>query len=95
MSLQRIGYKVHMGFQQEAYDAECAAIARTLVTTAFRPLAHKRVTIYTDAQAAIRRMGSDEPGFGQVHALEARKHIATIHRRRHGVRSNSGGAPRR
>ena len=37
------------GPQQEACDA------------ALRPLAHKRITIYTDVQAAIRGVGSDEP----------------------------------
>jgi ribonuclease HI len=83
--LQWKGHRVHMGAQQEAYAAECAAIARALEIAALRPLAHERITIYTDAQAAIRRMGSDEPGPGQKYALEARKHIATIRRRRSGV----------
>jgi len=56
-----------------------------LETAALRHLTHKRIAIYTDAQAAIRRMGSDEPGPGQKYSLEARKHIATIPRRRPGV----------
>ena len=30
------GHKVHMGFEQEAYGAECAAIARALETAARR-----------------------------------------------------------
>lgn len=54
-------------------------------TAALRPFAHERITIYTDAQAALRRIGSDEPGPGQKHALEARKHIATARRRRPGA----------
>jgi hypothetical protein len=37
-----------------------------------------RVAIYTDAQVAIRRMSSDEPGPGQMYVSEARKHIATV-----------------
>jgi len=44
-----------MGFQQEASNAEYAAIARALEAAALRPLAHEPITIYTDAQAAIRR----------------------------------------
>ena len=47
--------------------------------------APKRVTIFTDAQAAIRRMASDEPGPGQQYALQARKHIATLRRARPGI----------
>jgi len=42
----------------------------------------ERVTIFTDAQAAIRRMGSEEPGPGQGFALQARKHIRTLRRSR-------------
>jgi len=71
-----------MGFQQEAYEAECAAIARAMETAALRPLAHKRITVYTYAEAAIRRMGSDEPSPGQRCTLEARVHVATIRKRR-------------
>jgi len=85
--LQWRGLRVHMGFQQEAHDAECAAIAHALESAAFRPLAHEHITTFSDAQAAIRRMGSDEPGPGQRYALEARKHIATIRRRRPGVKT--------
>jgi len=55
--------KVHMGYIQEAYDAECAAIARALdsVTRGYVP---ERVTIFTDAQAAIKRMASENPAQG-------------------------------
>jgi len=35
-------------------------------------------TIFTDAQAAIWRMISDDPGPGQKYALEARRHIAAL-----------------
>ena len=47
-----------MGYYQEAYDAECAAIARALAVAAGRAKRHKlgRVRIFTDAQAAITRM---------------------------------------
>jgi len=38
----------------------------------------ERVTIFTDAQAAIRRMASEEPGPGQMYALQVRKHIAVL-----------------
>lgn len=67
------------GFQQEAYDVERAAIARALETAARRPYVPARhVTIIADAQAAILRMASDEPGSGRIYPLEVRKHIANL-----------------
>jgi len=45
----------------------------------------ERVTIFTDAQAAIRRMASYEPGPGQQYALQARKHIAALRKARPGI----------
>jgi ribonuclease HI len=56
-----VGIKNHMGYNQEAYDAECAALARALEEAAKRQTAPERVTIFTDAQAAIRRMVSEDP----------------------------------
>ena len=75
------GVRAHMGYNQEAYDAECAALARALesVTKGYVP---EQVTIFTDAQAAIRRLASDEPGPGQQYAVQARKHIAALRRAR-------------
>jgi len=43
------GLKVHMGRAQEAYDAECAAIARALETAARRRNKLDHLTIFTDA----------------------------------------------
>jgi len=80
-----VGAKVHMGSNQEAYDAECTALARALEEVWKRNMIPERVTIFTDAQAAIRRMASDEPGPGQQYALQARKHIAMLHRARPGI----------
>jgi len=74
------GIKTHMGYNQEAFDAECAAIARALETASRKNTTSERITIFTDAQAAIRRMSTDELGPGQKYALEARKHIATLRR---------------
>jgi len=76
------GRKVHMGFFQEAYDAECAAIAHALAEAAERAKRRKlgRVRIFTDAQAAIARMTHDEPGPGQTYALQARQAIAALRR---------------
>ena len=71
-----VGIKTHMGYNQEAYDAECAALARALESALRRNTVPDHITIFTDAQAAIRRMASDEPGPGQKYALEARRHIA-------------------
>jgi len=39
-----------------------------------------RITIFTDAQAVIRRMVSNEPGPGQKYTLKARRHITSIQR---------------
>jgi len=72
------GLKSHMGWEQEAYDGECAALARALQTAASRYDASGEVTIFSDAQAAIVRMTSDNPGPGQQYALEARRHITAL-----------------
>jgi len=72
------GHKTHMGWGQEAFDAECAAIARALQVSATRNHAIGIVTIFTDAQAGIWRMTSDDPGPGQKRALGARWHIAAL-----------------
>jgi len=79
------GAKVHMGNNQEAYDAECAALAHALELAALRNTTPERVTIFSDVQAAIRRMASDEPGPGQQYAIQARKHIAALRRARPGI----------
>jgi len=47
------GHKTHMGWGQEAFDAECAALARALHVAATRSHTIGSVTIFTDAQAAI------------------------------------------
>jgi len=64
-----------MGYYQEAYDVECAAIARALAVAAGRSKRHKlgRVRIFTDAQA------HDEPGPGQTYA--ARQAIAILRKK--------------
>ena len=79
------GIKTHMGFNQEAYDAECAALARALEEAARRNTTPERITIFSDAQAAIKRMASDEPGPGQKYALQARKYIAALRKARPGI----------
>jgi len=79
------GIKTHLGYNQEAFDAECAVLARALETAARRNTVPKHVTIFTDAQAAIQRMASEEPGPGQKYALEARKHIRTLRRVEPGI----------
>jgi hypothetical protein len=38
-----------MGYNQEAYDAECAAVARALETAARRQTTPERATVFTDA----------------------------------------------
>jgi len=50
-----------------------------------RPTTPERITIFTDAQAAIRRIASEEPSPGQQYALQARKHIATLRKAGPGI----------
>jgi len=52
-------------------------LARALEVAARRRQATpERVTIFTDAQAAPRRMATDKPGPGQKYVIQARKWIA-------------------
>jgi len=74
-----------MGYNQEAYDAECAALARALEEAAKRQMVPERVTIFTDDQAAIRRIASEEPSPGQKYVILARRHIAKLRRARPGI----------
>jgi len=80
-----VGIKTHMGYNREAYDSEFAALARALESASRRQTIPERITIITDAQAAIRRIASDEPGPGQQYTLQARKHITTLRRARPGI----------
>ncbi|MDX6284441.1 MAG: hypothetical protein QOH03_5512 [Kribbellaceae bacterium] len=63
----------------------CAALSRAPETAARRQTTPKRVTIFSDAEAAIRRMVSEDPGPGQMYAIQARKHIAMLRRARPGI----------
>jgi len=78
--------KAHMGFNQEAFNAECAALERALEVAARRRHPPERVTIFSDAQAALARIASDEPGPGQQYALKARKWVAQLRKTRPGSR---------
>ena len=75
-----------MGWGQEAYDAECAAVTMAPQVAATRNHTLGTVTIFTDAQAAIWKMTSDDPGPGQRYALEARRHIAALRAKEPNVR---------
>ena len=43
-----VDIKTHMEYSQEAYDAECAALARALETASRRQMTPERITIFTD-----------------------------------------------
>ena len=75
----------HMGFNQEAFDAECAALERALEVATRRRKPAERVTIFSDAQAALARIASDEPGPGQLYALKAREWVGRLRRTRPGM----------
>jgi len=59
---------VHLGRQKEAFDAEMYAMSEAMKIA--DEMAEKeevtRVTLFTDSQATLRRIQSDEPGPGQV-----------------------------
>jgi len=63
--------RVHLGRQKEAFDAEMYTMSEA-VKIADEICGKKevrRVTIFTDSQATLRRIQSDEPGQGQVLVL--------------------------
>ena len=74
------GHRVHLGYNQEAYDAECAAIVRALRVGRDRWKQQRisKITIFTDAQAAIKRMQTLEVGPGQIYALQAQRILTEI-----------------
>jgi len=67
-----------MGYNQEAYNAECAALAGAIQAASPWNTNPEGVSIFSDAQAAIRKTASDEPDPGQHYALQARRHIAAL-----------------
>ena len=71
---------------------ECAALARVLETAARRQTTPERATILIDAQAAIKRMASEEPGPGQMYAIQAGRYIATLRRAGRKLLLGFGGA---
>jgi len=64
------GRNFYMGYYQEAYDAECAAIARAVAAGQAKRHKLGRVRIFTDAQA------DNAPG--QTCAIQARQAIAIL-----------------
>jgi ribonuclease HI len=67
-----------MGYNQEAFDAESVALARALEVAARRRTPPAKVTIFTDSQATMARITSEEPGPGQKDAIEARKWVKAL-----------------
>jgi len=63
--------RVHLGRQKEAFDAEMYAMseAMKIADEMAEEKEVTRVTVFTDSQATLRRIQSDEPGPGQVLAL--------------------------
>jgi len=73
------------------HNAECPAIARALETAALQPLAHEHITIHADAQAAIPRMGLDEPGLARDTPPRRGSTPQPSSGKGWGLRSNSAG----
>ena len=81
-------------YNQEAYDAECAALARALEEASRRNMIPDRVTIFSDAQAAIRRMASDEPAPARSTRSRPEGTSRNCGRRDRASPSRSGGVQR-
>jgi len=73
------GRKTHMGFFQEAYDAECAAIA--LLSGGSGAIQATQARQSPHLHRCTTRMTHDEPSPGQTYALQARKAIAALRKR--------------
>jgi len=77
--------RTHLGQQKEVFDVEMYAMSEAMKIADEKAEKEKftRVTVFTDSQATLRRIQSDEPGPGQVLVLRtmnwtdalARKHI--------------------
>jgi len=63
--------RVHLGRQKEAFDAEMYAMSEAvkIADEICGKKGVRRVTVFMDSQATLRRIQSDEPGPGQVLAL--------------------------
>jgi len=63
--------RVHLGRQEEAFDAEMYAMleAMKIADEIAETKKVRRVMVFMDSQATLRRIQSDEPGPGQVLAL--------------------------
>jgi ribonuclease HI len=63
--------RVHLGRQKEAFDAEMYAMSEAvkIADEICGKEGARRVTVFTDSQATLRRIQSDEPGPGQALAL--------------------------
>ena len=73
-----VGVKNHLCYNQETFDAECAALERALELAARRRTTQEAVTIFTDARAAMGRIVAEAPWPGQKYAVMARKWLATL-----------------
>ena len=63
--------RVHLARQKEVFDAKMYAMseAQKIANDICTEKGVRRVTIFTDSQATLRRIQSDEPGPGQELAL--------------------------
>jgi len=63
--------RIHLGRQKEAFDAEMYAMSEAMKVADEMAETKEvtRVTVFTDSQATLRRIQSDEPGPGRVLAL--------------------------
>ena len=67
--------------------------AQPLETVARRQNKPDHRTVFTDAQAAIWRMTSGNPGQGQRYTIAARKHIVELRRKEPGTRTEIRWSP--
>jgi len=75
--------RVHLGRQKEAFDAEMYAMSEVMkiADAVGSEREVKRVTVFTDSQATLKQIQSDEPGPGQVLALRTMNWVEALARK--------------
>jgi len=75
--------RTHLGRRKEAFDAEMYAMSEAMKIADEKAEKEKftRVTVFTDSQATLRRIPSDEPGPRQVLALRMMNWVDALARK--------------
>jgi len=80
--------RVHLGQQKEAFDAEMYAMSKAMKVADEMAEGKEvtRVTVFTDSQATLKRIQSDEPGSRQVLAVTVQEGTKVLGKYRRKIR---------